>query len=120
MSNKLLITDDSRIIREMMKDLANESGWEVVGEAANGQEAIDQYARLSPDAVTLDIIMPLFDGLHALKGIRALNPQAKVLIVSAIDQPEVLREAARLGATDFVVKPFEHVRVKKALSLMAV
>jgi two-component system chemotaxis response regulator CheY len=119
MSHTVLVTDDSKIIREMMKDLAAELGWQVVGEAANGEEAINQYTKLRPDVVTLDIIMPGSDGLHALKGIKQINAKAKVLIVSAIDQPEVLREAARLGAADFVVKPFEHERVKRALSLLA-
>lgn len=116
--NRLLVTDDSMIIREMIKDLATQSGWEIAGEATNGQEAIDAYRSLRPDAVTLDLIMPEYDGLHALRGIRDVDPQARVLVVSAIDQPEVLREAVMLGAADFVVKPFNPLRLRNALALL--
>ena len=89
MNQTLLITDDSMIIREMIKDVAVQHGWEVVGEATNGQEAIDAFARLHPDVVTMDVVMPEFDGLHGLRGIRHLDQQARVLIVSAIDQKDV-------------------------------
>ncbi len=115
----LLITDDSMIVREMIKDLALELGWQVVGEATNGQEAIDRFRELRPDVTTLDLVMPEFDGLHALAGIRAIDDQAKVLIVSAIDQAAVLREAVRSGAADFIVKPFDKARAKRALKLLA-
>ena len=107
MSPTLLVTDDSMIIREMIKDVALDNGWEVVGEAANGQEAIDRFSQLRPDVVTLDLVMPMFDGLHALRGIRQLDPSACIVIVSAIDQKEVWEEALRLGAASLVVKPFK-------------
>jgi len=106
------------IIRELIKDLAREEGWTIVGEAANGQEAIECYRTLQPDAVTLDLVMPEYDGLHALRGICELDANARVLVVSAIDQSEVLKEAVKLGASDFVVKPFDKQRVKKALDLL--
>jgi two-component system chemotaxis response regulator CheY len=114
----LLVTDDSMIIREMIKDLATELGWQVVGEASNGQEAIERFRELRPDVTTLDLVMPEFDGLHALAGIRAIDDQAKVLIVSAIDQTAVLKEAVRKGAADFIVKPFDRRRAQRALSLL--
>ena len=107
MAKTLLITDDALIIREIIKDIATEAGWEIVGEAVNGQEAIDRYLALRPDAMTLDLVMPEFDGLHALRGIMALEPDAKVLVVSALDQAHILKTAFRLGAADFVVKPFD-------------
>jgi two-component system chemotaxis response regulator CheY len=107
MSRTLLVADDATIIREMIKDVATQAGWEVVGEATNGQEAIDRYAELQPDAMTLDLVMPEYDGLHALRGIMAAQPDAKVLVVSAINQSQVLKTAFRLGASDFVVKPFD-------------
>lgn len=119
MENTLLVTDDSMIIREMIKDVAVEAGWRIVGEAADGQEAIDRYRTLRPTAVTLDLVMPEFDGLHGLKGIRAFDPDAQVLLVSAIDQKPVLKEAIAYGAADFIVKPFEKARLTAALQALA-
>lgn len=119
MDKTLLITDDSMIIREMIKEVAAASGWRIVAEAENGQEAIERYQAHRPTAVTLDLIMPEFDGLHGLKGIRAFDPDAKVLLVSAIDQAKVLREAISGGAADFIVKPFEKGRLRDALELLS-
>ncbi len=107
MARKLLVADDALIIREMIKDAAQEAGWEIVGEAEDGQAAIEQYKDLNPDAVTLDLVMPEHDGLHALRGIMNDDPSAKVLVVSALEQKTVLRDAFRLGAADFIVKPFD-------------
>ncbi len=107
MPNTLLVTDDALIIREMIKDAAKDAGWEIVGEATNGQEAIDRYKTLKPDACTLDLVMPEYDGLHALSGIMAHDPNAKVVVVSALEQAKVLKEAFKRGATDFLVKPFD-------------
>ncbi len=107
MKKTLLITDDALIIRTMIRDAATDAGWEVVAEAVNGQEAIDGYARTRPASVTLDLVMPHYDGLHALRGIRELDPQARVVVVSALEQRSVLKEAFRLGASDFIVKPFD-------------
>ncbi len=118
MARTLLVTDDSMIIRELVKDVARRDGWEIVGEAADGQQAIEKYEQLRPDGVTLDLVMPNFDGLHALRGIKALDALAKVLVVSAIDQTDVLREAVKLGAAEFVVKPFDDARLQKALDLL--
>jgi two-component system chemotaxis response regulator CheY len=115
MSRKLLITDDALIIRTIIRDTAVEAGWDVVGEATNGQEAIDSYEKLQPDLVTLDIVMPEFDGLHGLRGIRGLNPNAKVVMVSALNQKEMLKEAFKLGATDFVCKPFDRSHLMETL-----
>jgi two-component system chemotaxis response regulator CheY len=115
MGKRLLVTDDAMIIREMIKDAALDNGWEIAGEAANGQEAIDQFAALQPDAMTLDLVMPEYDGLYALKGVIEQFPDAKILVVSAIDQTDVLKDALRLGATDFIVKPFDKSRLLDAL-----
>jgi len=106
MSKKLLITDDALIIREMIKNAVIEDGWEVVGEACNGQEAIDKYIELKPDLVTLDLVMPESDGLCALQGIMEFDKNANVVVVSAIEQDTVLKKAFKMGATDFIVKPF--------------
>ncbi len=107
MAKTLLVTDDAMIIRQIIKDMATNAGWEVVGEAANGQEAIDRYRELRPDAVTLDLVMPEHDGLHALHGIMNFDPEAKVLVVSALEQRGVLKDAFKAGAADFVSKPFD-------------
>ena len=119
MNPTLLVTDDSMIIREMIKDVAIAAGWLIVGEAVNGQEAISQYQLLRPMVVTLDLTMPEFDGLYALRGIRELDPAARILVVSAIDQAPIIKEAIDLGAADFIVKPFDPTRLLKAIDLLA-
>ncbi|MCC6125750.1 MAG: response regulator [Pirellulales bacterium] len=107
MSKRLLVTDDAPIIREIIKDAAQSAGWEIAGEAGNGQMAVEMYQTLRPDVCTLDLVMPEYDGMHGLRGIKALNPDAKVVIVSALDQKNVLKETFRLGVSDFIVKPFD-------------
>lgn len=107
MSKKLLVTDDALIIREIIKETAQQAGWQIVGEASNGQEAINQYKELRPHAVTLDLVMPEYGGLHALDGILDFDPAAKVIVVSALEQKSVLKDAFKRGATDFIVKPFD-------------
>jgi two-component system, chemotaxis family, chemotaxis protein CheY len=111
MDATLLVVDDSMIIRELIKDAATSLGWTIVGEAANGQDAIDAFVRLRPDAVTMDVVMPRFDGLHGLRGIRGFDPAARVVIASAIDQNEVSDEARRIGAFGFLLKPFNQDRL---------
>ena len=115
MSKTLLVTDDALIIREMIKEAARGSGWTIAGEACDGQEAVERFEEIKPDAMTLDLVMPDFDGLYALRGIMDQDPEAKVLVVSALDQQNVLKDAIRLGASDFIVKPFEKGRLVGAL-----
>jgi two-component system, chemotaxis family, chemotaxis protein CheY len=119
MKRTLLVTDDAVIIREMIKDLATEAGWSVVGEASNGQEAIDRYAELKPTAVTLDLVMPEYDGLHALRGIVRLDPKAKVVVISALEQKTILKDAFQAGAADFLVKPFNRQTLVGTLEHLA-
>jgi two-component system, chemotaxis family, chemotaxis protein CheY len=116
MPRTLLVADDALIIRRIIKDMATSAGWTVVGEAANGQEAIDRYRQLRPDAVTLDLVMPEHDGLHALQGIMEFDPDAKVLIVSALEQRGVLKDAIKAGAADFVGKPFVKENLQSTLA----
>jgi two-component system chemotaxis response regulator CheY len=118
MTNRLLITDDALIIRQIIRDCAEAAGWEVAGEASDGAEAIALYERLRPTAVTLDMVMPVYDGLHALAGIMRCDPHAKVLVVSALNQKPTLREAFRLGAADFLVKPFDRHKLTHALAAL--
>ena len=116
MSKKILIVDDAPIVRLMLKDIIEYHGYEVVGEGNNGQEGVDMFKELKPDLVTMDIIMPEKDGIEALEEILKINPDAKVVMVTAIDQRESLMKAIRLGATDYIVKPFENDRVISAVT----
>lgn len=106
MSKRVLITDDSMLMRRMIHESLADDGWDVVGEAVNGQQAVDLYHQFKPDAVTLDIVMPGTDGLFALKNIMTFDPGAKVVVVSALNQTKLISEAIRKGAQDFIAKPF--------------
>jgi two-component system chemotaxis response regulator CheY len=111
MSNRLLIVDDALIMRLRIRELAIQSGWEVVAEAANGQEALEMFRRCQPTLVTLDIVMPTMDGVETLRALRQEDPAARVCMISAVDQREKLSECIRLGAIDFIVKPFTKARL---------
>jgi two-component system, chemotaxis family, chemotaxis protein CheY len=113
---RLLVVDDALFMRKMICGVAAEAGWQVVGEATNGVEAISLYQQQRPDLVTMDLVMPVMGGLEALRQIRALDPQAKVVVVTALDQKQSLMDSIRDGAIDFIVKPFERERV---LALLA-
>ena len=104
---RLLIVDDALIIRKRIRQIAESSGWEVAAEAANGVEALTLFAECKPDMVTLDIVMPELDGVETLKQIMAQSPQARVVMVSAVNQKDKLVECIQAGAVDFIVKPFE-------------
>ncbi len=112
MAKRLLIVDDALIMRKRIKDIAERAGWEIAGEAANGEEAVELYRKESPDLVTLDIIMPKMDGVTALKHVLAADPQARVVMISAVDQKETLSECIGTGAIDFIVKPFDSARLR--------
>ena len=113
MAKRVLIVDDALIMRQRIKDIAEKAGWEVAGEAADGEEAVAMYEQLSPDLVTLDIVMPKMDGVAALKRMMAADSAARVVMISAVDQREKLTECIRHGAVDFIVKPFDAERLKK-------
>ena len=113
---RLLVVDDALFMRKMISGVAAEAGWEVVGEAGNGVEAVAMYQELRPDLVTMDLVMPEMGGLEALRLIRASDPEAKVVVVTALDQKQTLMDSIRDGAIDFIVKPFERQRVLKLLA----
>jgi two-component system chemotaxis response regulator CheY len=117
--NRLLIVDDALFMRKMILAVALEAGWEVVGEAGDGAEAVRLYQQLHPDLVTMDLVMPVMGGLEALRQIRGLDPQAKVVVVTALDQKQALMDSIREGAIDFIVKPFERQRVLNLLAKMS-
>ena len=112
---RVLIVDDAAFMRKMLGDVLAKAGHEVVGEGANGDEAVAQYQSLRPDIMTLDITMPEKDGLAALKEIIAVDPGAKVVMCSALGQESKVLEAIKAGAKDFVVKPFQPDRVLDAI-----
>lgn len=103
---KILLVDDAAFMRMRCAKLLTENGYEV-GEAENGQEAISKYQSYQPDLVLMDITMPVMDGITATREIRAFDPNAKVVMVSALGQQTMVIEAIKAGAKDFVVKPFE-------------
>ena len=104
----ILIVDDSRTMRKVLAGSLKEEGHEVIGNAANGQEALDLLKTLKPDLVTLDITMPEMDGIEALKRIKSEYPDQKVIMVSAASQKDKVMEALKIGAVDFIQKPFDH------------
>ena len=115
MGKRLLIVDDALIMRKRIKEIAQKAGWEVAGEAADGAEALQKHQELRPDLTTMDIVMPKMDGVAALRAVRAQDATAQVVMVSAVDQREKLAECVRLGAIDFIVKPFDPANLLKFL-----
>ena len=103
---KILIVDDSFMMRTMIKNIMSNAGYEVIGEASNGIEAINKYKDIHPDLVTMDITMPELNGIEALKGIREIDKNAKVVMCTAMGQKPMVLDAVKNGAKDFVVKPF--------------
>lgn len=116
MAKKVLIVDDAIFMRMKLKDILEKNGYEVVGEAQNGLEAIEKYKSERPDLVTMDITMPEMDGVAALKGIKAFDGSAKVVMCSAMGQQTMVMEAIQAGAIDFIVKPFDSDRVIQSLN----
>lgn len=111
MASRLMIVDDAMIIRHRIREIALAAGWEIVGEAASGAQAVELYRECKPDLVTMDIVMPIMDGIDALRAIRQEDPDARICMVSAINQREKLSECIELGAIDFIVKPFDPARL---------
>lgn len=111
----VLIADDLKFIKLVLRELVEKAGFRVVGEASNGQEAVELYKDRRPDVVLMDITMPKMDGLTALKQILRLDPQAKIIMCSALGQQSLIVQALQLGAKDFIVKPFREERVIAAI-----
>ncbi|SHG57941.1 two-component system, chemotaxis family, response regulator CheY [Thermosyntropha lipolytica DSM 11003] len=116
MGKRILIVDDAAFMRMMIKDILTKNGYEVVGEAENGQVAVEKYQELKPDLVTMDITMPEMDGITAVKAIKAIDPNARIIMCSAMGQQSMVIDAIQAGARDFIVKPFQPERVLEAVS----
>lgn len=112
---KVLIVDDTKFMREILKNILKKKELEVVGEAVNGKDAVLKYQELKPDLVTMDIIMPEMDGIEAVKKIMQIDPSARILMCSAMGQQALVIEAIQSGAKDFVIKPFQPARVLEAV-----
>jgi two-component system chemotaxis response regulator CheY len=119
MAKRILITDDALFMRVTLKNILTQNGFEVVGEASNGREAVELYEQLKPDVVFMDITMPEMDGLAALKAIRAKDSNAYVVMCTAMGQKQIVLEAIQHGAKDFIVKPFQPERIVEAVQKAA-
>ncbi|MCT4606732.1 MAG: response regulator [Marinisporobacter sp.] len=115
MSKGILVVDDAAFMRMMIKDVLTKYGFDVLGEAENGAKAIEKYKELNPDLVIMDITMPEVDGIQAVKEIKKVNPNAKIVMCSAMGQQAMVIEAIQAGAGDFIVKPFQADRVVEAV-----
>ena len=115
MAIKVLVVDDAAFMRMMLRDILSKNGYEVVGEAENGMKAVEKYQELHPDLTTMDITMPEMDGISAVKAIRKIDPNAKIIMCSAMGQQAMVIEAIQAGARDFIVKPFQADRVLEAV-----
>ena len=104
---RILVADDASFMRQMIREIVESEGFEVCGEASDGVEAVDEFKRLQPDVVTMDIVMPRKSGIDAVPGIMALDPSACVVMCSALGQETLVTEAIQAGAKDFIVKPFK-------------
>ncbi len=115
MGNKVLVVDDAAFMRMMIKDILRKGGYEVIGEAEDGSKAVEKFKELRPDLVTMDITMPDMDGISAVKEIRKVDPNAMIIMCSAMGQQAMVIDAIQAGAKDFVVKPFQPERVLEAV-----
>jgi len=116
---KVLIVDDAAFMRLSMKTMMEKKGFEVVGEAENGAVAIIKYNELRPDIVTMDITMPVMDGIQALKQIIKLDPKAKIIMITAMGQELMVKEAVMSGAKGFIIKPYKEVDVIQTIQQIA-
>ena len=115
MAKSILICDDAAFMRMMIKDILTKNGYIIAGEAENGIKAVEKYKEVKPDLVLMDITMPELDGIGALKHIKELDPNASVIMCSAMGQQAMVVEAIQSGAKDFIVKPFQADRVLEAV-----
>ena len=113
---RVLIVDDAAFMRMSIRKMLEENGFEIVGEANNGIKALELYKKENPDVVTMDITMPDMDGIEAVKEIKSFDPNAKIVMCSAMGQQSMVMDAIRAGARDFIVKPFQADRVLEAIN----
>ena len=115
MGKRILIVDDAAFMRMMIKNIITKNGYEVIGEAENGRVAVELYKQHKPDLVTMDITMPEMNGIEGVKAICGIDPDANIIMCSAMGQQAMVMEAIQAGAKDFVVKPFQQDRILQAI-----
>ena len=115
MDKKIMLVDDAAFMRMMIKDILTKNGYNIAGEAENGTKAVEKYNETKPDLVLMDITMPEMDGIQALKKIKEADPNACIIMCSAMGQQAMVIEAIQSGAKDFIVKPFQAERVLEAV-----
>ncbi|NYT06479.1 MAG: response regulator, partial [Methanomicrobiales archaeon] len=108
---KVLIVDDTMFMRTLLKNILFSGGHDIVGEAENGEQAVELYAKLKPDLVTMDVVMPKMNGIEALKAIKTADPTAKVIMCTAVGQEQMVKLAIKTGAKGYIVKPFQAPKV---------
>ena len=113
---RVLVADDASFMRQMIRDIIDQEGFDVVGEAADGVEVVEKFTELSPDLVMMDIVMPKRSGIDAVKAIMEIAPEASVVMCSALGQETLVMEAIQAGAKDFIVKPFKPDAVVSTLA----
>ena len=115
MAKRVLITDDALFMRVTLKNILTKNGYEIAGEASNGKESVELYQKTQPDLVTMDITMPEMDGISAVREIKKNDPNATIIMCTAMGQKNMVMEAVAAGAKDFIVKPFQPEKVIEAV-----
>lgn len=115
MKARVLIVDDAVVMRMMIKEILSKNGFEVVGEAQNGADAVEKFKALRPDVVTMDMVMPGLDGIQAVKQIVAHDPNAKILMCTSMGQEALLNEAMAAGASSYITKPFQPAKIVESI-----
>ena len=118
-AHTVLLCDDALFMRTMLRGIVAAGGYTIVGEAENGQRAVELYKALRPDLVLMDMVMPVMGGLDAVREIRAFDPDARVIVCSAMGQPQLVEDSMTAGAKGFITKPFTSIRVLEALADLA-
>lgn len=116
MSKRVLLVDDALFMRTTLKKILEGASFEVIGEAENGAQAVEKYGELKPDVVFMDITMPIMDGIQAAKSIKDSDPEARIVMCTALGQQNLVVEALKAGAKDYIVKPFEPTRVLEGIN----
>lgn len=116
MKHRILLVDDAKVIRLMLTRILRTAGYEIADEASDGWEGVEKYKELKPDLVTMDITMPTMSGIAAVRAIKEYDPEARIIICSAMGQQSLVDEALKAGACNFIIKPFEPQKVLSAVA----